>query len=50
MDSLGHLAACSGVQFDIKEASGPKLPPVRTKEEIDNIYVQKVSWQFRDCG
>ena len=32
----------TGVQFDIKESSGPKLPPVRTKEEIDNIYVQKV--------
>lgn len=30
-----------GVQFDIKETVGPKLPPVRTKEEIDNIYVQK---------
>ena len=32
----------TGVQFDIKESSGPKLPPVRTKEEIDNIYLQKV--------
>jgi len=30
-----------GVQFDIKESSGPKLPPVRTKEGIENMYVQK---------
>lgn len=30
-----------GVQFDIKESSGPKLPPVRSKEEIDKIYIQK---------
>ena len=29
-------AVSAGVQFDIKEAAGPKLPPVRTKEEIDS--------------
>ena len=29
------------MQFDIKESSGPKLPPVRSKEQIESMYVQK---------